>query len=205
MTVRTCVALAGVLALTATASAQPTASQQTTPGQQSAPPPQSSRASKSPPQPVQTQGIEYFVGTWEFSWIGRESPVTAGPRSGTATFTRTPGSDFLDILIQGKSETGTAFKESAVLGWNAAQRSVAIRERLPNGTDVLSVGEWATPLAIHVDVQPVRIGNSIYRIRRTYNIGAAHAFDIVDELAVDSGPFQRLGKAEFTRPSAARP
>ena len=193
MTVRTaCVAAAAFLAIAASASAQPTDNQRAAPAQPT-------RASKSPPQPQQTQGLDYFLGTWEFSWIGRESPVTAGPRSGTATFTRIPGSDFLDIQIQGKSETGAAFKEVAVLGWNAAQHSVAIRERLPNSTEILSIGEWATPLAIHVDVQPVRIGNATYRIRRTYNIGAAHAFDIVDELAVDSGPFQRLGKAEFTR------
>jgi len=192
MTVRTCVAAAAFLALAASASAQPTDNPQGTPAQ----PP---RASKSPPQPQQTQGLDYFIGTWEFSWIGRESPVTAGPRSGTATFTRIPGADFLDMQIQGKSETGAAFKEAAVLGWNAAQHSVAIRERLPNGAEILSIGEWATPLAIHVDVQPVRIGNATYRIRRTYNIGAAHAFDVVDELAVDAGPFQRLGKAEFTR------
>jgi hypothetical protein len=201
MTLRTCLALAGALAFAASAAAQP-ASGQSNPSGQPAPPRQS--RAPSPPQPQQAQGPEYFLGTWEFSWIGRESPVTAGPRSGTATFTRIPGSDFLSMQIDGKSETGAAFKETAVLGWNAAQRSIAIRERLPNGTDVLSIGEWATPLAIHVDVQPVRIGSSTYRIRRTYNIGAAHAFDIVDELAVDGGPFQRLGKAEFTKAAAAQ-
>lgn len=200
MSVRSYLAAGAMMALAATVSAQPTAGQPAAPAPQGATPP-STRASKSPPQPQQTQGVEYFVGTWDFSWIGRESPVTAGPRTGTATFTRIPGSDFLNIQIEGKSETGAPFKETGAFAWHAGQRSVALRERLPNGTDILGVGEWATPLAIHVDVQPVRIGNATYRIRRTYNIGAAHAFDVVDELAVDGGPFQRLGKAEFTRPS----
>ena len=39
-----------------------------------------------PPQPQQTQSPAYFVGTWRFSWTGRESPITPGPRSGIATF-----------------------------------------------------------------------------------------------------------------------
>ena len=201
MTVRTCLAIAAVLAVAATASAQPTAGQPTAPAQPATP--RAPRA-PSPPQPQQAQGPEYFLGSWEFTWIGRESPVTAGPRSGTATFARMPGSDFLNVQIEGKTEAGTAFKEASVLAWNAAQRSVAIRERLPNGTEILSLGEWATPLAIHVDVQPVRIGNATYRMRRTYNINAAHSFDVVDELAVDGGPFQRLGKAEFNKASPAR-
>ena len=166
---------------------------------QPAPTPPGTRASKSPPQPQQEQGLDYFAGTWTFSWVGRDNPLSQGPREGVATFTRMKDANFMDVVVEGQLETGKPFKESAVAAWNAAQRTMAFSERLANGADVLSIGEWATPLAIHVDVQPTRAGNSTLRLRRTYNITAAHSFDVVDEVSADGGPFERLGKAEFTR------
>ena len=45
------------------------------------------RGRGSPPQPQQKQGVEYFAGAWSFTWTGRESPITAGPRKGTTVFT----------------------------------------------------------------------------------------------------------------------
>jgi hypothetical protein len=158
---------------------------------------------KSPPQPEQTQGIDFFLGAWNFEWAGRETPLNAGPRSGSATFGRIGTTEFMDIRIEGRSEAGAAFKEAAVAGWNTAQKTMAFHERFANGAEALSVGEWATPLAIHVDVQPIRVAGATWRVRRTYNITAAHSFDVVEELSVDGGPFQRLGKGEFTRKGAA--
>jgi hypothetical protein len=155
--------------------------------------------SKSPPQPQQKQGLEYFLGTWSFKWTGRESPITVGRRNGVATFVRIENSNFMEFRLEGRSEDGTAFKDTTIVGWNAEQKTMAFRERLANGIEVLSIGEWAIPLAIHLDIQPVRIGQSVFRLRRTYNIGAVHAFDVVDDLATDDGPYQRLGKSEFTR------
>jgi hypothetical protein len=163
------------------------------------PAPAASARPKSPPQPEQKQGIDLFLGTWQFVWAGRETPINAGPRSGTATFTRIGSSEFMEIRIEGRSEAGSAFKEAAVAGWNAGQKTMAFHERFANGAEALSVGEWATPLAIHVDVQPIRVAGATWLVRRTYNITAAHSFDVVEELSVDGGPFQRLGKGEFTR------
>src|SRR5436190_129223 len=60
------------------------------------------RGRGSPPQPQQKQGVEYFAGSWSFTWTGRESPVTAGPRKGTTVFT--PAGSSLDIRTEGTVE-----------------------------------------------------------------------------------------------------
>src|SRR5262245_65780236 len=72
----------------------------------------------SPPQPQQHQGLDYFAGSWKFSWIGRESALTPGPRTGTLTFTRTNNPNSLDIQVEGSSEARGAYKESGVVTWN---------------------------------------------------------------------------------------
>ena len=35
-----------------------------------------------PPQPQQKQGVDYFAGSWHMEYLGRESPISAGPRAG---------------------------------------------------------------------------------------------------------------------------
>ena len=49
------------------------------------------RGRGTPPQPQQKQGVEYFAGAWSFTWTGRESPITAGPRKGTTSLRRRGG------------------------------------------------------------------------------------------------------------------
>src|SRR5687767_2865218 len=79
----------------------------------------------SPPQPLQRQGVDYFVGTWSFKWTGRESPVNAGPRTGSVTFARLGDTPFLERRTEGKVDGGAAYKESATLGWNDAHKVMA--------------------------------------------------------------------------------
>ena len=78
-----------------------------------------------PPQPQQKQGLEYFVGTWDFTWTGRESPITAGPRAGSVSFARRGTSNTLDIRAEGKLEDGgAAYKESGSAEWNDADKTL---------------------------------------------------------------------------------
>src|SRR5215470_5028389 len=58
----------------------------------------------SPPQPQQRQGLDYFVGSWKFSWVGRESVMTPGPRTGTLTFTRGSNPNTLEMQVEGTSD-----------------------------------------------------------------------------------------------------
>lgn len=53
----------------------------------------------SPPQPQQRHDIAYFIGSWSFTWDGRESANSRGPRSGTVTFTRLGDTDFLEMKL----------------------------------------------------------------------------------------------------------
>lgn len=158
------------------------------------------RGRPTPPQPQQKQGVEYFVGTWDFTWTGRESPVTTGPRVGATTFTRRGTTSTLDIRVEGKSEdTGTAFKESGSAEWNEAQKTLTFKETLANRTEIAGVGNWSSPLSIRYESQPTRVGQQTVRVRRTYAILSAQSFTVAEELSIDGGPFQRLGNGAFSK------
>jgi hypothetical protein len=153
----------------------------------------------SPPQPQQRQGLEYFAGTWKFTWTGRESAITPGPRTGTVTFTRIGDSNFLEMRVEGSSEGSGAYKESGVLGWNDEKKLLAVRERLANGTDILSLGDWTSPIGIRFDTEPIRIQTQTLRLRRSYQILSAASFSVTEELSTNGGPFVRLGTGDFRK------
>jgi hypothetical protein len=158
------------------------------------------RGRPTPPQPQQKQGVEYFAGTWEFTWTGRESPLTSGPRAGTVTFTRPGNGSTLEIRSEGKSEdTGAAFKESGSAQWNEADKTMTFKEKLASGTELTGVGSWASPLSIRYESQPARVGKQTVRIRRTYLILSAQSFTVAEEMSIDGGPFQRLGNGAFSK------
>lgn len=152
-----------------------------------------------PPQPQQKQGVDYFVGTWDFTWTGRESPVTAGPREGSVSFTRRGTGNTLDISSAGKLEDGGTFKESGSAEWNEADKTLAIKETLANGAQLTGTGNWSSPLAIRYESQPATVGKQTVKIRRTYQIISAGSFTVAEELSIDNGPFQRLGNGAYSK------
>lgn len=153
-----------------------------------------------PPQPQQKQGVEYFIGTWDFTWTGRESPITAGPRAGSVTYTRRGTSNTFDVRAEGKLEDGGAsFRESGSADWNEADKTLAVKETLANGTQLTGTGNWSSPLAIRYESQPAQAGKQSVRLRRTYSIISATSFTVIDELSVDGGPFQRLGNGAYSK------
>jgi len=153
----------------------------------------------SPPQPHQTQGVEYFLGSWRFSWTGRESAITAGPRAGKAVFSRVGDSNFLDMKADGTIEGGGPYKESGVAAWSPAGKTFVLQEKLANGMEMLSVGDWSSPIAIRFDAQPIKSGAQTLRLRRTYNIVSAGAFNVIEELSIDGKPYIRLGSGDFKK------
>jgi hypothetical protein len=180
----------------------PTLAQQNrpAPAPEPQPPPQRGLLGRpSPPQPQQRQGLDYFVGTWKFTWTGRESAITPGPRTGTVTFTRIGDSNFLEMRVDGSSEGNGAYKESGVLGWNDEKKLLAIRERIANGTDILSLGDWTSPIGIRFDTEPIRIQTQTLRLRRSYQILSAASFSVTEELSTNGGPFVRLGTGDFRK------
>ena len=151
-----------------------------------------------PPQPQQKQGVEYFAGSWKMEYLGRESAINAGPRTGTVTFTRKGATNVLDMQTNGQTDTGTAFKESGTFEWNEADKAVTIRERVGN-IDIVNAGNWPTPLSIRTESQPVKAGNQSIRVRRNYQIINPGSFTLAEEISIDGGPFQRLGNATFEK------
>lgn len=153
----------------------------------------------SPPQPQQKQGLDYFVGTWKFTWVGRESVITPGPRSGTLTFTRTSDPNMLDMKVEGSSEASGAYKESGTVKWDEAKKTLALREKLANGSDLSSVGDWSSPIGIHVDCDPITVQGQTLKLRRSYQILSPTSFSVTEELSTNGGPFVRLGTGDFRK------
>jgi hypothetical protein len=202
-------AILGVITLPAQQS-NPPAQQDNPPPQRDNPSPQRGGGGQrllgrpSPPQPQQQQGLEYFVGSWRFTWTGRESPITAGPRSGTVKFARIGDSNFLDVHVEGSIEGAGAYKESGVMGWNADKKLLAYTQRLGADVEVLSLGDWSSPIAIRFDVAPVQVGGKMLRLRRTYSIVSAQSFMVTEELSTDGGAFVRLGNGDFRKMEGAK-
>ena len=151
-----------------------------------------------PPQPQQKQGVEYFAGSWHFEYVGRESPVSAGPRTGTVTFTRKGATNVLAMQTTGQTDAGSAFKESGTFEWKEAEKTVTIRERV-GSVNLVNNGSWPTPLSIRTESDAVKAGNQTIRVRRNYSIISTGSFSLAEEISIDGGPFQRLGNATFGR------
>ena len=153
----------------------------------------------SPPQPTQRQGLDYFVGTWAFTWTGRESPLTAGPRTGTITYVRMGDTNFLESKAEGRSDAGGTYKESGLIGWHETQKVMAVHERLAGGIELLSVGDWTSPIAIRLESAPVMVQKETVRLRRIVGIVSAYSFTVNEELSTNGGPYVRLGGGVFTK------
>jgi len=139
------------------------------PAGQQAPPQQPRREV---PQPQQKQSLTYFVGQWNFSWVGRESALGPAPREGTTTFTLLPDGKTLDARTEGKSD-GKAYSETAAITLDEATKKMTYSERLANGVQVLSKGDWSSPIS--------------------------NSFTVTEELSEGGGPFVRLGSGIYSR------
>ena len=153
----------------------------------------------SPPQPQQQQGVEYFVGTWSLEWLGRESPISTGPRMGTVTFTRQGTTNVLNVVAEGKTDAGSTFKDTGTFEWDPAKKLMTIKERLSAGVDVTGVGNWGSPLSIMYEAQPIQVKGQSLRLRRTYSILSAVAFEVMEEMSTNGGRWERLGNGEYTK------
>jgi hypothetical protein len=153
----------------------------------------------SPPQPQQQQGVEYLAGTWSLEYLGRESPISSGPRVGSVAFTRQGTTNVLNMTAEGKTDAGPAYKESGTYEWNAEKKTMTIKERLSGGAELNGVGNWGSPLSMQFESQPIQTKGGLVRLRRTYNIISPQAFQVVEEMSTNNGPWQRLGSGDYTR------
>ena len=151
------------------------------------------------PQPQQKQSLDYFTGQWTFRWVGRESALgPGGPREGTVTFKRTPGANTMEGRSDAKTEEGSLTNTIAI-GWDEATKMLSVTERLSNGIQIASKGDWSSPISIRFTVDPIKVKGHTLMLKRTIAVIAAHSFSITEDLSEDGGPFVRLGNALFTK------
>jgi hypothetical protein len=149
-------------------------------------------------QPHVDQRIDYFVGRWTFEYVGADyPPLSAGSRSGTATFTRSGTSDFVSGAVDGDL-AGTPYRETISIGLDPETSSLAFVEKR-DGVELVSVASWRSPIAISFHTSPVTANGKTYQLRRMISVRSATAFDVTEEFSIDGGPFRRLGDAHYTK------
>jgi hypothetical protein len=150
-------------------------------------------------QPQVAQRADYFVGRWTFEYLGGEfPPLSAGSRSGTATFTKTGTSNFVSGVIE-NDLGGKKTQDRITLGFDPDTRMLAVVERRADQTELISVASWQSPLAISFTTSPVVSGGKTYQLRRVIQVLNEQSFDIVEEFSVDGGALRRLGNARYSR------
>jgi hypothetical protein len=151
------------------------------------------------PQPQQKQSPQYFVGRWTFNWLARESPLgPSGPVDGTITYSFGPDQKTLQCQIEGRSETGN-IHGSARITFDETAKVLAYDERLSNGIQIKSVGDWSSPISIRFKIEPIRAAGHTLDLRRTISIISAFSYKVTEELSTDGGPYERLGQGLFTK------
>jgi hypothetical protein len=149
-------------------------------------------------QPQVAQRADYFVGRWRFEYLGGEfPPLSAGTRTGTATFTAT-SAHFLSGLIEndlGNKKT----QDRMTIGFDPDTKMLAVVERRADQIELISVASWQSPLAITFTTSPITSGGRTYQLRRAIQVLNEVSFDIVEEFSVDGGAFRRLGNARYSK------
>ncbi len=153
------------------------------------------------PQPQQKQSLDYFVGAWNFRYMGRESALGPAPREGVITFTKNADGKSLNALTEGKTDLGV-YKEIAVVTLDEATKLMTFSEKLASGARLNSKADWSSPISIRFTVDPIKIKGEALQLRRTISIVAAHSFTVTEELSEGGGPFIRLGNAIYSKVGA---
>jgi hypothetical protein len=161
------------------------------------------RARPMVPQPQQKPGLEYFVGTWNFKWTGRESALGPSLREGTITFTLSADGKSLQAVTAGKAD-GASYRETATVTFEEAKKMLTFRERLMSGVELVTQGDWSSPISIRFTIPPFKVKGQSLQLRRTISVVAAHSFTVTEELSEDGGPFVRLGNAVFSKAETAK-
>ena len=150
-------------------------------------------------QPQVEQRIDYFVGRWTFEYLGGEfPPLSAGTRTGTATFTKTGTSNFLTGVIE-NDLGGKKSQDRLTMGFDPETKTLAVLERRADQIEMISVGSWQSPLAIPFTTSPVTADKRTYQLRRVIQVLNEVSFDVVEEFSVDGGAFRRLGNARYSK------
>lgn len=145
------------------------------------------------------QRAAYFTGRWKFEYLGGEfPPLSNGERSGVMTFSSPTASQFVTGTLEGET-LGKPFTETVTIGVSPDTKAVVYRERRSDGVELVSLGNWTSPLAIVFQTSPLTSSGKSYQLRRVISVLSESAFDVTEEFAVDGGAYRKLGTAHYTR------
>ncbi len=151
------------------------------------------------PQPQVKQRLDYFVGTWNFEYIGAEyPPLSVGSRTGTVVFAQLGDTNFLEGHVEGES-FGDKFEETILLGYDDKTMTLVFLEHLSTGAEVVSIGSWKSPIAINFTSSPVEADGQLLTLQRTLRVTSELAFPVTAQPSVDGGRARRLGNGYFTK------
>lgn len=150
-------------------------------------------------QPQVEQRIDYFVGRWTFEYLGGDfPPLSAGTRTGTATFSKTGTANFVTGVIE-NDLGGKKSQDRITMGFDPETKTLAVVERRADQIEIISVASWQSPLAIAFTTSPVTADKRTYQLRRVIQVLNDVSFDVVEEFSVDGGAFRRLGNARYSK------
>jgi len=150
-------------------------------------------------QPHVEQRADYFVGRWSFEYLGAEyPPLSAGTRSGTVTFSRSGASNFVAGRVDG-DVAGKKYQETLTIGFDPDTNMLVFTERRSDGTELASLANWRSPIAMTFQTSPVQASGRTYQLRRVISVTSNAAFEVTEEFSVDGGAFKRLGHGRYTK------
>ena len=149
-------------------------------------------------QPRVEQRAEYFVGRWNFEYVGAEyPPISTGTRTGVAVYT-SDGSNFVSGRLE--VEAGSRkYQVTEKIGFDPETNMVVLVERRSDGFELASLGNWRSPIAITLLTSPVKADGKTCQLRRVIHVTSDTAYELTEELSVDGGAFKRLGSAHYTK------
>jgi hypothetical protein len=154
---------------------------------------------QSPPQHQVERSIAYFVGRWRVEYVGGEfPPLGAGSRSGTVTLSRLGASNFVAGPFDGEL-LGKPFNETQLIGFDPDTNALMMLERRPDRLELVSLGQWRSPLAMTFQTMPMQANGRTYQLRRVISVTSDVAFEVTEEFSVDGGAFRRLGNGHYTK------
>ena len=149
------------------------------------------------PQPQIEQRIGYFAGEWTFDYTGGEfPPLSIGTRRGSVTFTAIPHGPFVLGHVTGEV-FGDPYEETWTIGFDADIQSIVWHEQLSTGQQLVSLGDWTSPIAITFLTAPVEADGRVYVLKRLMQTTSDTAFTVTDQFSVNGGPFRRLGTGSY--------
>ena len=150
-------------------------------------------------QPQVEQRISYFAGEWTFEYTGGEfPPLSIGTRHGTVSFSPVPHAPFVRGRVTG-DVFGVQYEDVLTIGFDEDTQTVLWQEQLSSGHQLVSLGNWTSPIGITFLTAPIEADGRVYTLRRKMQVTSNSAFSVIDEFSVDGGPFRRLGNGSYIR------